>query len=210
MSYLSNPATLVEHGLVIVGSNIDVDIDGIISVPQSIATDASVLFDEVSTTTALLFDGKQVVTSVTPSSGDGILLSSVTTAGPSTTFTIANTGVLSLTAGPGITIDTSTGNITISATGADLVAVKTVTADYTATADDEYIGVDSKSAVQISLPAGINGRRYTIADEHGKNLGKITISANNTEKINNNSNFVISVPYQSVTVVFNSGDWHII
>lgn len=210
MSYLSNPATLVEHGLVIVGSNIDVDIDGIISVPQSIATDASVLFDEVSTTTALLFDGKQVVTSVTPSSGDGILLSSVTTAGPSTTFTIANTGVLSLTAGPGITIDTSTGNITISATGADLVAVKTVTADYTATADDEYIGVDSTSAVTISLPAGINGRRYTIADEHGNNFGKITVSADNTEKINNNPNFVISVPYQSVTVVFNSGDWHII
>ena len=174
------------------------------------APDSDVDFNSVSVVDSLLFDGKQVVTSVTPTSGDGILISSVTTTGPSTTFTIANTGVLSLTSGPGITIDASTGNITISATGADLVAVKTVTADYTATADDEYIGVDSTSAVTISLPAGVNGRRYIIADEHGQNLGKITVSANNTEKINNNPNFVINVPYQSVTIVSNNGNWHII
>ena len=84
MAYLSNPATNTEYGLVVIGENIDVDDKGIISLPQSLEPTAEVEFDGVSVTSNLLLDGKQVITTVTPTAGDGISLSSVTTTGPHT------------------------------------------------------------------------------------------------------------------------------
>lgn len=203
MAYLAQPTSKTEYGVVTVGDFINV-LDGLISLEQDVSPDASVSFSQVT------IDGEVAVTSVTPSSGDGIELTDVVSTGNETSFTISNTGVLSLTAGDGVSISASTGNITISASGADLIATIGVTGSYTATANDEYIGVYSAAAVTISLPVGVTGRVYTIKDEYGQGFGKITIKPFGTEKIDNAVSYIISVPNQSVSVVFRGGQWRII
>lgn len=249
MAYLSDPTSKTDYGVVKIGSFINVDVDGIISIPQSVETTANVTFGTITDssltsgrlvlagTAGLLTDdaeltynpttnslfginasfsgtlnlnGNSVVTSVTPTAGNGISLTSVTTSGPAAAFTVANTGVLSLIAGTGISISGSTGNITISSYGADLINVVGVTTNYTALPTDEYIGVNSVSAVTITLPTGITGRVYYIKDEHGQGSGKITIQPASGEKIDNATNYIISVPYQSVTIVYRGTGWWII
>ena len=203
MAYLAQPTSKTEYGVVGIGDFINV-LDGIISLEQDVSPSADVSFNQVTV------DGKEAVTTVTPSAGDGIELTDVVSSGNSTSFKVSNTGVLSLTAGAGISLSASTGTITVSASGADLIATIGVTGSYTATANDEYIGVFSAAAVTISLPTGITGRVYTIKDEYGQGSGKITIKPAGTEKIDNASTYIISVPNQSVSIVFRGGQWRII
>lgn len=128
-----------------------------------------------------------------------------------TDITINGTPVVyGLLAGPGISLSDNHGTITVSATGADLIHVYGTTTSYTVTADDEYIGVNSVSAVTITLPISVDGRVYTIKDEHGNGSGKITIAPPVGELIDGKSNYIISVPYQSVNVVCRAGNWWII
>jgi len=203
MAYLAQQTTKTEYGVVGIGDNINVS-EGFIWLDQDVSPSADVTFNQ------LTIDGKVAVTSVTPSSGDGIELTDVISTGNLTSFKVSNTGVLSLTAGGGISLSASTGNITISSSGADLISTIGVTGAYTATATDEYIGVFSAAAVTISLPVGITGRVYIIKDEYGQGSGKITIKPSGTEKIDNANTYIISVPNQSVSIVFRGGQWRII
>lgn len=208
MAYLAEPTSTTAYGVVKIGDFVDVT-DGVISLPQDISATADVTFDTVQANE--LYDtSNRVVTSVTPAAGDGISLSSVVTDGPDPGFTISNTGVLSLTAGPGINLDAATGNITISSYGADLINVYGTTTSYTATIDDEYIGVSSAAAVTITLPTGVDGRVYIIKDEYGQGSGKITIQPQSGILIDKKTNYIISVPNQSVNVVYRAGGWWII
>lgn len=208
MSYLSQPSSTTDYGLVVVGNYINVN-DGIISLDQDVSPNANVSFNSVDANDITVL-GQYVVTSVTPSAGAGIQVSNLISTGYDVTFDVTNTGVLSLTAGPGISLSGSTGNITVSSTGADLIAVKGVTSSYTATLTDEYIGVYSASAVTITLPFGVDGRVYIIKDEYGQGSGKITIQPQPTQSIDNKPNYVISVPNQSVQIVSRAGQWRII
>jgi len=208
MSYLSSAASTIEYGVIQVGGNIDVT-DGIISIAQSLYPNANITFNSITVTGNLTSNGEQVVTSVTPTAGNGIGLTNVVTSGPSTQFEIYNTGVTSLTAGPGISLTGNTGNITISSYGADLINVYGTTTSYTASITDEYIGVYSAAAVTITLPSGVNGRVYTIKDEYGQGSGKITIQPQSGQPIDSKINYIISIPNQSVTVVFRSSGWWI-
>jgi len=58
--------------------------------------------------------GQRVVTTVLPTAGTGTSVTIVSSSGTTATFSINNTGVLSIIAGTDITITTSTGNVTIS------------------------------------------------------------------------------------------------
>ena len=157
-----------------------------------------------------LFDNtNRVITNVTPSSGDGISITSLTSDGPSASFTVNNTGVLSLTAGTGITLSGSTGNITVSATGADLLNTIGVTSNYTATATDEYIGVNSTNLVTVTLPTGVTGRQYIIKEERGAGTGKVNVQGTGAETIDG-SPFKQLTANASLTVVFRAGAWRII
>jgi len=209
MSYLAEQTTKDGYGVVRVGNNINV-FEGIVSLEQDVSPNASVVFNDILVANNLYANGNLVITSVTPSAGNGISFSNVVTGGYEASFTVENTGVLSLTAGPGISLSAATGVITISATGADLISVYGTVTNYTATLDDEYIGVFSSNAVTITLPTGIDGRVYYIKDEYGQGSGKITIAPSRTEKIDNKNNYVISVPFQCVAVVFRAGQWRII
>jgi hypothetical protein len=210
MSYLFPEGSTTERGVVEIGSNINV-LDGVISIPQSVETTAAVTFDKVSAISLLELDGKSVITRVTPAAGNGISITSLTGTGtgPSSSFTVNNTGVLSLVAGTGITVSAATGTITVSATGTDIIKTIGVTNNYTVTADDEYIGVDSTSLVTITLPAGVNGRVYTIKEEHSSGTGKVNIQGSNNEKIDGSA-FKQLTALASLTVVFRAGQWRII
>jgi hypothetical protein len=203
MAYLAQPTSKIDYGVVGVGSFINV-LDGFISLAQDVSPNASVSFNQVS------IGGSAVVTSVNPVAGAGISITNLVSIGNTVGFAVSNTGVLSVTAGAGISVSASTGNITISSSGADLIATIGVTGSYTATTNDEYIGVYSASAVKITLPVGITGRVYTIKDEYGQGSGKITIAPSASELIDNKINYIISVPNQSVSIVFRGGQWRII
>jgi hypothetical protein len=203
MAYLAQPTSKTDYGVVGIGSFIDV-LEGIISLEQDVSPNASVSFSQVS------IGGSDVVTSVNPVAGAGISITNLVSIGNTVGYAVSNTGVLSVSSGAGISISGSTGNITISATGADLIATIGVTGSYTATADDEYIGVFSAAAVTITLPVGVTGRVYIIKDEYGQGSGKITVQPSGIEKIDNANNYIISVPNQSVSVVFRGGQWRII
>lgn len=149
MSYLSQPTSKLEYGVVKVGDFIDVDVDGVISSPEIVS-------------------------------------------------------------GPGITVEYTTGFITVSATGADLIHVYGTTTSYTATEDDEYIGVSSTNAVTITLPStAAEGRVYIIKDEYGQGSGKITIQPPVGILIDKKVNYIISIPNQSVQMVYRAGGWWI-
>jgi hypothetical protein len=203
MAYLAQPTSKIDYGVVGIGSFIDV-LEGFISLEQDVSPNASVSFNNVT------IGGTKVVTSVNPVAGAGISITDLVSIGNTVGFAVSNTGVLSVVAGDGISVSSSTGYITISASGADLISTIGVTGSYTATTNDEYIGVYSASAVTISLPVGITGRVYTIKDEYGQGSGKITIKPSGLEKIDNANNYIISVPYQAVSVVFRGGQWRII
>jgi hypothetical protein len=203
MAYLAQPTSKTDYGVVGIGSFINV-LDGFISLEQDVSPSGIVSFQQVK------IGNQDVVTSVNPVAGAGISITNLVSIGNTVGFAVSNIGVLSLIAGDGITLSNSTGNITVSASGADLIATIGVTGSYTATANDEYIGVFSASAVTISLPVGITGRVYTIKDEYGQGSGKITVQPFGTEKIDNANSYVISVPHQSVSVVFRGGQWRII
>ena len=208
MAYLAQPTSITDYGVVKVGDHIEVN-DGVISLLQDLSPTAEVEFTSVYAD-EIYQGGDLVVTSVTPSAGLGIALTSVVADGAAASFTVANTGVLSLIAGPGISISSATGDITLSAVGADLISVYGTSTNYTVTANDEYIGVSSASAVTITLPVGIQGRVYTIKDEYGQGSGKITVQPAATELLDGKPNYVISVPYQSISVVFRAGSWRVI
>lgn len=234
MSYLSEPTSKTGYGVVKVGDNIQVSVEGIISLAQNLSPNADVSFDEIFGN-GVYSGGNLVVTSVTPSAGPGISVANLQPNGSAVSFTVNNTGVLSLVAGPGvnvsaatgnvtvnntgvlslvagpgISISGATGNVTVSATGADLLSVVGTTTSYTALPTDEYIGVSSVAAVTITLPTGIPGRVYYIKDEYGQGSGKITIQPAVGEKIDGKNNYVISVPYQCVAIVFRAGGWWMI
>lgn len=237
MSYLSIPTSKTEYGVVQVGDYINV-LDGIISLEQDLSSNANVTFNNstftgnvavagnvtgnglsfingsftgnVNVAGNLTAAGNLVLTDVTPSAGNGIAISNLVPGGYHASFTVENTGVLSLTAGSGITLTGNTGHITISSYGADLINVYGTTTSYTASVTDEYIGVYSAAAVTITLPAGINGRVYTIKDEYGQGSGKITIQPASGQLIDGKVNYIISVPNQSVSVVFRATGWWII
>jgi hypothetical protein len=127
---------------------------------------------------------------------------------------VDDAGVISspeIISGPGITIDYTTEFITVSATGADLINVYGTTTSYTATENDEYIGVSSTSAVTITLPStAFEGRVYIIKDEYGQGSGKITIQPPLGTLIDKKLNYIISIPNQSVQIVYRAGGWWII
>lgn len=205
MSYLFPLGSTTEQGVVEVGSNISVDVNGIISIPQSVATSATVTFDTVNATSALKLNGNTVVTGVTPTAGTGISITSLTSTGPSAAFTINNTGVTSLVAGTNITLSGGTGAITISAQEPGIETTTSTAVAYLATANDGYIGVTANPTI-VTLPLGITGKVYTIKNEASS--GNTTVIGTGLEKIDGSNSKSLSAN-ASITVIFRAG-WRVI
>jgi DUF4097 and DUF4098 domain-containing protein YvlB len=117
-----------------------------LSLPQNINTTASVTFGTVTSTGAITDTGNRVVTSVTPTAGSGINISSLTSTGPSTSFTINNLGVTSLTGSTYLNVSQSTGSVTLTNLG-----VQTITGTA-----NQVTASASTGSVTLSLPQSIN------------------------------------------------------
>ena len=229
MSYLFPLGDAAGLGVLQVGSNISVDANSIISIPQSVATTANVTFEIISANsninvggnitvinnitalgnisgTTLLDSNNRVVTKVTPTAGNAISISSLTSNGPNVAFTITNTGVTSIVAGNNISISSATGAVTINASQSPLISTVGANANYTALVTDEYIGVTANPTT-ITLPIGIVGKTYIVKNE--ANTGTTTVTGTSSEKLDGSNNKTLT-SNASLTVVFRSGAWRII
>jgi hypothetical protein len=205
MSYLFPDASTTELGVVQVGANIDVDANSVISIPQSVATTATVTFSTVNVTNTLTLNGASVITKVTPSAGPGISITNLISTGTSTSFTVNNTGVTSIVAGTNISINTSTGAVTITASSSPLVQTIGTATAYTALATDEYIGVTANPTT-ITLPTGVVGKTYIVKNE---TTGNTTVTGTGGQLLDNSANKTLGAS-ASLSVVFRAGAWRII
>lgn len=174
MSYLFPLGTTTELGQLQVGLNIDVDLDNVISIPQSVAPTADITFKTVDATNALTLNGTPVV--------------------------------YKLLAGDNITLSAASGVVTISAASEGILKTVGTSANYTALATDEYIGVTANPAL-ITLPAGVVGKTYIIKNEAA--TGQTTIKGTGAEFIDGTATKVLS-SYASMSVVFRNGKWNVI
>ena len=90
---------------------------------------------------------------------------------------------------------------------------KTVTADYAITNNDYYIGVTASGPTTMTLPKNPDDCiELTIKAQMGAPMGtrKITVAAQSPNTINGDATYVMSVPYESVTLISNGGNWWII
>lgn len=88
-----------------------------------------------------------------------------------------------------------------------------VSQDYTASMDDYYIGVNSDGPVTITLPPDCgNCQELYIKAEMGPPLGnrKITVTTSDGSFIDDQADYIIEVPYQSIHVICRGGEWWII
>ena len=88
-----------------------------------------------------------------------------------------------------------------------------VSQDYTATLDDCYIGVNANGPVTITLPTGIvDTKKITVKAEMGPPLGnrKVTVTTSDGSKIDGDPTYVMTIPYESVTLTYRGGNWWII
>lgn len=161
----------------------------------------------VSVSGNLELNGSGVVTSVTPSAGAGISLTSVTTSGPAAAFTINNTGVTKIIAGTNITISpgTGVGNVTINAASEGILETVGTAVNYAALATDEYIGVTANPTT-VTLPAGVTGKTYIIKNE---TTGTTTVTGTGGELLDTTATKTLNAR-ASISVVFRAGAWRII
>jgi hypothetical protein len=102
--------------------------------------------------------------------------------------------------GSGLSI-TPTG--VLSATNSsDLFAVKIVTANYTATANDYYIGAIKKE-ITVTLPKGVTGKVYVVKNQEN---GEITVTGTAGQKIDGFSSQKLSTN-KSLMLIFDGTEW---
>ncbi len=180
MAYNTPVASKTKYGVVEVGTNIDVAA-GVIDLPQSVATTADVIFNSVTSTTAVTDSGNRVITTLTAG----------------TNITITGTA-------PSLTINAS------STPSYSTVLVSEGDSPYTVLTSDYYIGVSATNPVSIDLPAGTDGDTYIIKSEAG-NAGDVTINPNGGDTIEGAASFtILAATDGSVTVIFRGTNWNIV
>ena len=87
-------------------------------------------------------------------------------------------------------------------TSSSLFAVKIVSANYTASADDYYIGAIKKD-ITITLPTGVIGKVYVVKNEEN---GEITVTGTAGQKIDGSISEKLSTN-KSLMIIFNGTEW---
>jgi hypothetical protein len=86
----------------------------------------------------------------------------------------------------------------------------TITEDYLATETDCYIGAQLKDKATVTLPNSVPpGTRYIIKLEFGAPVGtrKLTVQPELPALINGVTSTTLTTPYQSISVIYNNGNW---
>lgn len=106
--------------------------------------------------------------------------------------------------GSGLSI-TPAGVLSAVGGSSSLLNVKLTNTDYTATADDYYIGA-TKKEIDITLPLGITGKVYIIKNQVS---GNIKVKASGSQKIDTASDKTLGTDV-SIVVVFDGTRWNVI
>jgi hypothetical protein len=86
----------------------------------------------------------------------------------------------------------------------------TITEDYCATEKDCYIGAQLKEKATVTLPNTVTaGTKYIIKLEFGAPVGsrKLTVQPESPALINGVTAITLTTPYESVSVIYNNGNW---
>jgi hypothetical protein len=122
------------------------------------------------------------------------------------------TGSTVLSGGLGVAKNVHVGGILV----APIVAMVSITdgdSPYAIPAGISYVATDSSTGgITVNLPAGANGRKITIFDSVGSaSINSITIQRSGSDTINGGTaSYQLTNDYESVTVIFNNGNWTII
>lgn len=85
--------------------------------------------------------------------------------------------------------------------------ISSKTGDYTATSDDDVILCSGTFAVSLPAASGVSGKRFYIKNT---GTGSITVDPNGSETIDGGEIAVIESQYESITIVCDGSNWHII
>lgn len=123
-------------------------------------------------------------------------------------------GTATITAGSGITVTPGANTITISSTGADVLAYTNVNATpYVVLTTDEYLSVDTSAlSITVQLPnAATLGRVFIIKDRTGaaatRNITVTTVGG--AVNIDGATTFVMNTNFQSIQVIGNGSTYEI-
>lgn len=133
---------------------------------------------------------------------------------------ITPTGIISVAA-PGVGFTGSQGNSgAVGFTGSqgapgsgEICSAKTVSNDYTVLVSDYYIGVKSTHSTTITLPSDpTDCLTFLIKAQMGPPMGlkKIKVVAQGSATIDGLTEYIMTIPYESVTVISNGGNWWIV
>ena len=87
-------------------------------------------------------------------------------------------------------------------TSSSLFAVKIITANYTATDNDYYIGAIKKD-ITVTLPLGVTGKVYVVKNEEN---GEITVTGSAGQKIDGSVSEKLSTN-KSLMIIFTGTEW---
>lgn len=116
--------------------------------------------------------------------------------------TTASLGVVQV--GSGLAI-TAGGVLSATGTSTSIYSVKLTGVNYTATANDYYIGA-TDSGITITLPSGVLGKSYAIKNQDN---GNVTVKATGSQKIDGMSSQGLSTN-KAIIVIFDGTQWEII
>jgi len=106
--------------------------------------------------------------------------------------------------GSGLSI-TPSGILSVNGGGSSFINVTLTSTNYTATADDYYIGATKKD-IDITLPLGVIGKVYIIKNQVN---GSIKVKASGGQKIDTSSDKTLGSE-ASIIVVFDGTRWNTI
>lgn len=114
---------------------------------------------------------------------------------------ISTTGSLGIVqVGSGLSITPQ--GVLSAATSSSLFAVKIITANYTPTANDYYIGAIKKE-ITVTLPKGVTGKVYVVKNQEN---GEITVTGTAGQKIDGFSSQKLSTN-KSLMLIFDGTEW---
>ena len=89
--------------------------------------------------------------------------------------------------------------------------VRTVHTDYTFIASDYYVGVESNTSINITLPPGEEGRICVVKDQSSNcSIHNLTILPQGTDTIDNQNSVILALNNAAVDMIYTNGGWRII
>ena len=155
---------------------------------------------------------------ITPTAGSiDLSAASVPGTGVNTINTISPDGLGNFTLTPGIGINITAGvnSSTIASSGViNYTPVNFLASPYTVLATDYYIGCDpTGGAISLLFPdAPTTGRTFIIKDSTGQaGIHNITVTTvTGTDLFDGSTSYILNLPYQSITIVFNGTGYEVI